>query len=141
MSSDSNLFDQYKLYVELMDRVSQRRENTNKFYITLLAALFTINASNTGWVNHPILPSVLGIIFCVIWLIHIRSFRLLNQSKFKVIHEMEQQLPYPCFDREWQFIQAQERKSSYVLLSQIEQMIPVFMGLLFITFLVFKFYK
>lgn len=32
------LIEQYKLYVEMADRISARRAETNKFYISLLTA-------------------------------------------------------------------------------------------------------
>ena len=36
MESDQRLIEQYKMYVEMADRVSARRADTNKFYISLL---------------------------------------------------------------------------------------------------------
>lgn len=125
------LFEEYKLFVELMDRLAQRRDNMNKFYLTIISAIFALNVAETSMINDHILPAILGLALSTVWFIHIRSFRLLNRSKFKVIHEMEQQLPYACFDKEWLFIQDKEENGNYIFLSKIEQFVPVFMGSLF----------
>lgn len=130
---NNTLFEEYKLFVELMDRLAQRRDNMNKFYITIISAIFALNITESSLINDHTLPSILGIALCVVWFIHIRSFRLLNRGKFKVINEMEQQLPYACFDKEWQFIRDNEKNGNYLLLSKIEQAVPVFMGLLFLA--------
>ncbi len=42
MSEKEIILEEYKLYVEMADRVSARRIETNKFYITLLTALLAI---------------------------------------------------------------------------------------------------
>ena len=49
MSSDdygpeynNHLLEQYKLYVEMADRVSQRRDQSNRFYVTIVSALAAI---------------------------------------------------------------------------------------------------
>lgn len=47
MSNDNQtayLLDQYKLCVEMADRVSSRRIQTNQFYLSLLSALLAIVA-------------------------------------------------------------------------------------------------
>ena len=36
------LFEQYKLFVEMANDVSERRDRTNKFYTTLMSLLLTI---------------------------------------------------------------------------------------------------
>ncbi len=44
MSDRQILFEQYKLYVQMADNISERRNQTNRFYITLLSGLFTVLA-------------------------------------------------------------------------------------------------
>ena len=34
-----HLLEQYKLFVEMADRVSQRRDQSNRFYVTFVAAI------------------------------------------------------------------------------------------------------
>ena len=38
----AHLLEQYKLYVEMADRVSQRRDQSNRFYVTIVSALAAI---------------------------------------------------------------------------------------------------
>ena len=38
----AHLPEQYKLYVEMADRVSQRRDQSNRFYVTLVSALVAL---------------------------------------------------------------------------------------------------
>lgn len=44
-----HLLEQYKLYVEMTDRVSQRREQSNRFYVTLVAAIVALLILAQGW--------------------------------------------------------------------------------------------
>ena len=37
-----HLLEQYKLYVEMADRVSQRRDQSNRFYVTIISALVAL---------------------------------------------------------------------------------------------------
>lgn len=39
---DSYLFEQYKIYVDMANDVSNRRESTNKFYISIISAMFGV---------------------------------------------------------------------------------------------------
>ncbi len=46
----THLLDQYKIYIEMMDRISQRRMSANKFFITTNSLIVTTYS----------IPSVLG---------------------------------------------------------------------------------
>ncbi len=102
METQQELLEIYKLHVEMADRVSQRRLQTNRFYIALLSGLFAFvtllfNKDLLVWHGKIILLvfSILGMILCLIWLINIHSYKQLNSGKFKAIHGLEQQLRYP----------------------------------------------
>jgi hypothetical protein len=45
------LLEQYKLYVEMADRISQRRGLTNTFFLTLNTAIFTLVGA--FWKDRP----------------------------------------------------------------------------------------
>ena len=81
------LLEQYKLFVEMTDRNSERRGMTNKFYITILTGLLAL----TPWaisttvlcdlINVLLLViAVLGLILCGIWFVNINSYRQLNHA-------------------------------------------------------------
>ena len=112
---NEHLLEQYKLYVEMADRISERRMQTNKFYISLLSGLLALLSIlvSVGKLNQTlifVIVSLLGIALCILWHINIRSYRQLNSGKFKVIHEMEQDLPFPCYDKEWEILGEGEKK-------------------------------
>src|SRR5205085_3228106 len=130
------LIEQYKLYVEMADRISARRSETNKFYISLLTALLAalllvveknIFTNFQGFVFAAV--AILGIALCVVWVLNIRSYGQLNSGKFKVIHDMEKHLPYACFDREWDFLGRGTDKKTYFPLTLIERYVPYLVAL------------
>ena len=64
-----HLLEQYKLFVEMADRVSSRRMQTNMFYISLLSGLITVISISRAFKlsNVVILAvSVFGVIICVL---------------------------------------------------------------------------
>jgi hypothetical protein len=122
------LLEQYKIYVEMADRVSSRRVEANKFYISILTALFALISLTTvpnQLQNYLVgIVAIFGIALCFIWIVNIRSYRELNSLKFKVIHELEQFLPFPCYDREWEILKNESGTRSYFRLTRIEQFTP-----------------
>jgi hypothetical protein len=134
---NEHLLEQYKLYVEMADRISERRMQTNRFYISLLSgllALLSILVSGDKFNQTVIfiIVSLLGIALCILWHINIRSYRQLNSGKFKVIHEIEQYLPFPCYDKEWELLGEGEEKSKYLQLTRVEKYIPFILSIPYI---------
>ncbi|MCG8607195.1 hypothetical protein MJD09_19700 [bacterium] len=145
MTEERVLLEQYKLYVEMADRVSSRRVQTNRFYVTLLSGILAVVAviiekNLLSKVQAPILMamSLLGIFLNTLWFVNIRSYRQLNTAKFKVIHEMEKRLPFAGYDREWEFLGRGHDKSKYLQLTLSESYVPC---LLILPYLVLLFYS
>ena len=97
------VMEQYKLYVEMTDRISNRRGLANTFFLTLNSAILTLVAvfwrdqpdSLSPWFMLPALALTLGL--CLAWFWLVRSYRQLNSGKFAVIGALEQRLPAsPC---------------------------------------------
>lgn len=134
MTTDSQqeiLLEQYKLYVQLADNVSARRIDAGKFYITLLSALlavipFAVDQNTPPGIRRLVflLIGFLGVVLCVIWIVNIRSYKQLNALKFQVIQEMEQQLPFASYAREWEILDEERERFSYRRLSKVEQYVP-----------------
>lgn len=143
MDKDKNiLIEQYKLYVKTADDITKRRLEINKFYLTILLGLFTISGflNNTDIFNSSIiliLLSILGILLSITWYTNIEAFKQLSSAKFKVIHKMEKELPFKCFDDEWNHLKKGRDKKAYIKLTAIEKYIPLFMMILFIFLLSF----
>ena len=94
-----------KLYVETANTVSQRRDNTNKFFVTLTAAIPAVVVYSRGNIDiyslSTALPiAVIEVAICGIWLYMLSVYKNLNKAKFDVILDLEQQLPYAGFDKE-----------------------------------------
>lgn len=129
---NEHLLEQYKLYVEMADRISARRAQVNRFYISLLTgllALISIVINRNIFVSIQnvvfLAIAILGLILCYLWYINIRSYRQLNTGKFRVIHEMEQKLPFPCYDREWEILGEGKEAKKYLQLTHVEQFVPI----------------
>lgn len=129
------LLEQYKLYVEMTDRLSSRRNDASKFYTTLLTALlalipFVLEQGLISFEKKIALSGIgiMGAVLCFIWMVNINSYKQLASLKYKVIGEMEKELPYECYNREWQILVANNH--NYHRLSKIESYVPILFGIL-----------
>lgn len=130
------LLEQYKLFVDSSHKVTEQRNDTNKFYISLLSGIITLTLllfekiaceDYVGLILRGI--GVLGTVLCCAWYSNIKSYKKLNSAKFKVIHEMEQYLPINCFDKEWYILDRGKSKSKYLKLTSIEKALPILLGI------------
>lgn len=123
-SNDEILFEQYKLYVEMANDVSERRDKTNKFYVTLMSLLLTvfsiISSITNNWIIF-IIPLTIMILISIVWMKNIKSYATLNQGKFDVINEIEKKLPSKGFTIEWELMKVYDYKN----LTKIEKNIPL----------------
>jgi hypothetical protein len=130
---------QYSTYVEMADRVSQRRGTTNTFFLTLNTAIFT--AIGVFWQNKPdgqvswlIFPLVMLLGQCFAWFYIIRSYRLLNGAKYEIVGALEARLPAsPYWRAEWTALGEGRDWKKYWPLSHIESWIPAFFAALYIS--------
>jgi hypothetical protein len=137
------LLEQYKLYVQLADNVSERRAKTNAYYVSVTAAILVL-AARFEWLAPAdrlqavglLLVAVLGILVCLVWRANVTSFRQLNSAKFKVIHELEERLPFPCYDREWELLRRGTDRKSYLQLTRIERALPLVLTIAYLMLLV-----
>ena len=133
--AQDQLIEQYKLYVEMADRVSQRRVKLNQFYTTVLLGLliaiaFKFNNGIYGSIASDQVPiflvlSLLGNILCIVWQVNIHSYRQLNAKKFEVIHEIEKSLPFAAYDREWELLGKGKDAKLYFQLTRVEKFVPL----------------
>jgi hypothetical protein len=137
--SDVNLaMDQYKLYVEMADRVSARRSLANTYFLTLNTAIFT--AIGIFWQHPPkaspwlgIFPLAVLVLQCLAWFWIIRSYRQLNAAKWAVVGAFERRLPTsPWWSAEWRALGKGEDPSRYWPLTHLEQWVPFLFGIAYI---------
>lgn len=133
-SYGQHLLEQYKLYVEMADRISQRRQIANGFCLSINTAMLGIvglaaSRCTPGQVFVMIgVISLAGILTTYGWYRLLCSYRDLNTAKFAVIHAIEAHLPIAPYAAEW--VAAGEGKNPrfYKPFSHIEVWIPrVFM--------------
>lgn len=136
----SHYFEQYRMYVESAEKISDRRQNANNFFLTLNTVLisviglsFQVKAfDNFSWARVSL--AVLGALICVIFWFLLRAYKQLNSGKFKVIHEIEQLLPLAIYDYEWKILGEGKDKNKYYPFSHVELLIPWIFGIIY-TFL------
>ena len=130
-----HLLEQYKIYVNSAEKISDRRQKTNEFFLTLDAAFVTIlgffSKSQTEISNSILFIACLaGITICYLWYRIILSYKGLNTGKFKVIHYIEKRLPLALYDTEWEILGRGEKKETYWPFTHIELCVPwIFIGI------------
>ena len=140
-----HLFEQYKICIEMADRISQRRSIANTLLLTLntgvlgaLAAFFGKTDLSIGGVVVSLIALVGLIISCQAWRILLRSYRQLNAAKFKVIGALERKLPAsPYYSAEWTALGQGKDKNLYTPLSAIEIKLPVILSAAYLLIIVF----
>ena len=146
-SYQTHLLDQYKLYVEMADRISQRRDQSNRFYAGLVSAIIALlvvigrfGVSGSSWSAALLAAGLFGACLSVIWFINLGSYRALNTAKFRVINEMEAQLPYAGYTEEWAYIRPREDPTKYFQLTRIERYVPLMIMALFVGIVCYAIY-
>lgn len=123
----SHLLEQYKLYVEMADRISQRRATANTYFLSLNSAILGfvgyLSVKETGEYNWMLACG--GIALCILWSRLILSYMHLNTAKFKVIHNIEKRLPISPYEAEWDAMEQGKNPKLYRPLTHIERSVPV----------------
>ena len=144
-SKRKELLEIYRLHADLADKVSQRREDANRLYVSLLVGLGVFVAAllrfgNGDGYDQPILVSagVIGALLSVSWYIVIRSYRQLNAGKFLALHELEEKLAYPFFKREWDLLAEGKNRNRYWKLTNVETGLPIIFFALSCSLVIFS---
>jgi len=134
LGNKKDIIEQYKLYVEMADRISSRRLTASSFFLsvnTAIVAIVGLIARNNGIDKGRdlfCLVAMAGIVLSYMWYRLIRSYRDLNTAKFKVIHLIEDNLPLRPYDAEWEAVGRGKKSELYLPFTHIEVGIPwVFM--------------
>ncbi|MGW5053931.1 RipA family octameric membrane protein [Actinokineospora sp. NPDC004072] len=114
-------FDEYKMYYETTEKVTEHRQTTNRWNYSVAIALLVAIALMFKWAaDKPgnlivgligvVSLCTLAVIFCFLWLNEIESFKSLNGAKFEVLNDMAPNVrfedveatSYEPFRREWE---------------------------------------
>ena len=120
----------HKLYAEMDNAASARRDSANKFYLTLAAGpIALIVFASRGYENILSDPRALlvcgavGSVAALIWSLNLYSYRKLSRAKQRVIEDIEARLPHAGFTKERDLLQADR----YQGIAGIEAMLPTLM--------------
>jgi len=136
------LIDQYTAYVNTTLDVSNRRLRNNRFYVLLLSGTLAVISvlANTEIIQEfgLLLAGSLGLTLCILWYLSIISYKQLNSGKYRVIEEMEEDLPFDPFGREWEILDRGENWGTYITHTRVERKIP---GVLALPYLMITIYS
>ena len=132
-----HLLEQYKLYVEMADKISERRQSANSFFLAINTALVTALGIVWGegflklsWYS---IVGAAGMVLCYSWWSLLKSYRDLNAGKFTVVHAIEQHLPIRPYDAEWAIVGRGKDPERYKPLTHIEILVPWVFFFLYVT--------
>jgi hypothetical protein len=127
------VLEQYKIYVDMADKISARRSLTNTFFLTLNTLIFAFlgvlwkDPPPTG----PPTPVLIAALVVTLaqsgaWWFIVRSYRQLNTGKYIVIGLLEERLPAsPYWAAEWTILGRGKDPRTYLPLTHAEQWVPV----------------
>jgi hypothetical protein len=135
-----HFLEQYKLYIEMADRISQRRALANTFFLTLHTGLFGLAIGLAGASSGSIefqaaslAGSLFGLPFVYVWRRILSSYRQINAAKYLVIHELEEHLPVAPYRLEWEKTGKGEDPRLYMPLTKVEGWVPIVFGLAYLA--------
>ena len=121
------LFNQYKLYIQMADNISNRRSMANTFYLSANSIL--VSTAGTLLALNYLLIALYPLIICfflsIFWCQLILQYKNLNTAKFKVINKIEDYLPVSGYTTEWNILEKGEKKLIYWPLTHIEIFLPI----------------
>ncbi len=137
-----HLLEQYKIYIASAEKISDRRQKANEFFLGLNTALvallgFMATKISQGEITSILIfASIAGMTMCYLWYRIILSYKGLNGGKFKVIHAIEARLPLALYDTEWEMLGRGEDRKTYWPFTHIELWVPwIFICIYSILFL------
>lgn len=122
----SHLLEQYKLYVEMADRISQRRTSANTYFLSVNSAILAfVGYLTIGYEpKYMWLLALAGCLLTLFWYNIVVSYRNLNSAKWQVVQDIEKRLPISPYDAEWEAVQRGGNPKLYRPISHIESWVP-----------------
>jgi hypothetical protein len=129
-SSNAVLLEQYKIYLQLLDKISDRRQSANSFFLSINTGLCAL----MGYMFSKEVPAELrpllwvipfpGILISYFWFRLVRSYRYVNAAKFRVVEAIEERLPIAPYAAEWIALRNESKAHRYIPLTNLEVWIP-----------------
>lgn len=123
-----SVVDIYKMLVDVADKVSQRPQSANNFYLSVNTALIGASAyiSSIGQPSpsRVVAIAAAGALVSFLWIRNIQSYKDPNAGKFAVIEEIEKQLPISPYTAEWNHLERGTNGKRYRPFHAVEIWVP-----------------
>jgi len=133
------LLEQYKAYLADLQQIGGRLETSRSFMLSILTLLFVfLSLAGKDGTFLKIAPQLtwiilsVAVVICFAWFLRIRTYNAIIKSKFTVLHEIEDGLPFKCFKREWELFSQQKP----TFLTSIDSWIPIILAVAFVLVVV-----
>lgn len=97
MDKEQLLLEVYKTHSAHSHDITKIRDGINAFYLAFHAIFIPYISQK------HLIYTLLGIALCVLWLGKVEYFTKLNTAKIKCLSELEKQLGFDFYDKEWDF--------------------------------------
>lgn len=132
----AHLLEQYKLYVESAQKVTDRRITTGNYLLTVNSFLLTVfgvaSSQHVGGAWLAIVP-LAGLLVSFTWYSLVVFYRNLGARKYKVIHQLESFLPVAPFRCEWH--STHDEKGRHTGVTHLERVIPLTFAAIYLALL------
>lgn len=139
------LFQQYRLFVESADKISERRNHLNTFFIALHSLLVSgLSLFKTVIFAYIIPICIFGCILAFLWWYMLCNYRSLNKAKFRIIQEIEKHLPLNLYCTEWELYKTRKHRfnpTRYLSFSRLEMILPWLLILVYICLIIITYYN
>ena len=136
-SFQAHLLEQYKLYVESSQKVTDRRITTGNYLLTVNSFLLTVfgvaASQHLGGLWLAIVP-VAGLLVSFTWYSLVVFYRNLGASKYKVVHQLESFLPVAPFRYEWRTAH-DEKARRHTGVTHLERVVPLAFAAIYLVLL------
>ena len=128
-NNDRNeLFQQYKMFVDSAEKISERRNQLNTFFIALHSLLVSVLSLFNSEIFAYIIPiCVFGCVLAFLWWYMLCNYRALNKAKFTIIQEIEKKLPLNLYSSEWSLYKTRKHRwnpTRYLSFARLEMVLP-----------------
>lgn len=143
MATDKEIyFEQYKLYVQGIENISDRRDSANRYFITLNSSIFVLAGLAIQYTQNNkqlflVGLCLLGLATSVIFWFLINAYKQLNTGKFAMVHKIEEKLPLQLYKDEWSILGKGKNKKKYFPFSHIERLIPILFSVCYLAALIY----
>ena len=136
-SFQAHLLEQYKLYVESSQKVTDRRITTGNYLLTVNSFLLTVfgvaASQHLGGLWLAIVP-VAGLLVSFTWYSLVVFYRNLGARKYKVVRQLESFLPVAPFRYEWRTAH-DEKARRHTGVTHLERVVPLAFAAIYLVLL------